>query len=168
MNMLKNIKVNDVSKVLNNTNKSCPQQKFNYGDKVIYYKTYKESTIPYYFNSQMTFIAYLKIPVYVDKTGIPLDSIYKTKKDGYILGNSRCFKVSKNNEPTKTFFIDAMVKNNKLTFQQYSLESGVAEELKGTAKCSTKDKFDFKVGLLLAIARAYKDRTLEKYILENI
>lgn len=35
----------------------------------------------------------------------------------------------------------------------------------GVARCNPEDKFDFKTGLLLAIARAYDDKKLEEYAL---
>lgn len=88
--------------------------------------------------------------------------LYRVKFDGH--EGKFVSVVSDDIEPIKEELSCKLVVNQ---FGNKIIASGIVDNkpLTGTARCNPEDKFDFKTGMLIAIARAYGDKKLEDFVL---
>lgn len=140
---------------------------FKYGDRVVYYKTLVDNNKVCFAKLGETyrFVAYCKKPIYTKRAvGIPLDCVLQTDTKEVVLANSSCLKPYKQNNCYVKHDFVIKTKGNKIKF--VDKVNGTINRV-GESKCKDNDWFNIKTGLLLAIARAYKDTALEDFTLDK-
>lgn len=140
--------------------------RFKHGDVVIYAKSYTDKPLENMIrlNSTLKFIGYLKENIYEKKLeGVPFDCILEGDNGVCIIANSNCLKLHKKNCATLKHEITVKVKNNRVKY----MDKVGNDFVTGVSVCDNQDEFNLRTGLLLAIARAYKDKALEDFALDN-
>lgn len=140
---------------------------FKHGDRLVYYKTLVDNNKLCFAKLGETyrFVAYCKQPIYTKRAvGIPLDCVLQTDTKEVILANSSCLKPYKQNNCYVKHDFVIKTKGNKIKF--VDKVNGTINAV-GESKCKDNDWFNIKTGLLLAIARAYKDTALEDFALDK-
>lgn len=140
--------------------------RFKFGDIVVYAKSYTDKPLDnmIQLNSTLKFIGYLKENVYKKSLkGVPYDCILEGDNGVCVIANSNCLKLYKKNYTTLKHEISVKVKDNRVKY----MDKVGNDFVTGVSVCDKQDEFNLRAGLLLAIARAYKDKALEDFALDN-
>lgn len=98
------------------------------------------------------------------KNNLIYDCLIKDSQDKLHYFNSR-YLVKAN--PNDAYFVHCKVVDNTVYFMSLNEIGGFDKAACGKAKCHENNKFDLKTGIILSVARAFKDKALEDYILDK-
>lgn len=152
--------INERIDIAGNFEKDRIQDKFKPNDLVVNYFSFFQKP-PYKIGSKFSFVSYLDTPFLHDN--VLLDCVIKKEgEEGIVFSNSNCLKLPNQNVPRINYKPEVDIDNNKVTF--YDMELNTYAE----ALCKKGDKFNIVDGIALAMSRTYKDKELEKFIIDRI